>query len=278
MLRSIKDLMGYPVSAKDGKAGKVKDVLFGDLHWRVRYLDVETRRGLHLNLRYLSKDESEDDQVTRRLIERKHLGLPQLGIDRREIPTDLTVDEVSKCEGFGSHLSAEEKYEMEFRRFFRHAIYDERPLFGSFGISGYMPPVTAYEHSDKEIRSHLDRMGELAGEHLHSAKAVIGYHVVGKEETLGLVGDLILDAENWEIAYLVLDTRHGIPSRKYLVDMDQVTRLDWSSSSMETALRAKDLLPMRRYWVYDPVNKDSTDHEYDYSGKPCLRSLMEDVF
>lgn len=278
MLRSIKDLIGYPVAATDGKAGKVKDVLFGDRHWRVRYIDVETRHGLHLNLRYLSQEKSDQEMVTRRLIAAKDLGQPHLGIDRREIPANLTIEEISKCEGFGAHLSAEEKYEMEFRRFFRHAIYDERPLFGSFGYAGYMPPVTAYEHTDKEIRDHLDRMGKIAGEHLHSVKSVIGYHVVGKDETLGMVGDLILNADTWEIAYLVLDTRHGIPSRKYLVDMESVTRLDWSSSSLETELRVDDLMSRRRYWVYDPVNKDDSEHEYDYSGKPCLRNLMEDVF
>ncbi len=278
MLRSIKDLFGYPVEATDGKAGKVKDLLFGDRHWRARYLDVETRRGLRLNLRYLSQEKSDEEMVTRRLIETKDLGLSELGLDRREIVAKLSCEEVARCEGFGAHLPAEEQYEMEFRRFFRHAIYDERPFFGSLGYAGYHPPVTAYDHSDKEIRDHLERMGKIAGEHLHSAKAVIGYHVVGKNETLGMVGDLILDVENWRVAYLVLDTRHGIPSRKYLVDMQAVTRIDWSSSSLETELLMGDLVSMRRYWVYDPVNKDKMDHEYDYAGKPCLRSLMEEVF
>ncbi|MDQ8199055.1 hypothetical protein QEH56_12885 [Pelagicoccus enzymogenes] len=274
----MKDLFGYSVVAPDGKAGKLKDLLFGDRHWRVRYLDVETRFGFNLNLRYLSEETKEEDKVTRRLIPTAELGVPKLGLDRKEIPTKLSVEEVNKCEGFGSHLSAEEKYEMEFRRFFRHAIYDERPLFGSLGYAGYMPPVTAYDHTEEEIRNHLDRMGEIAGEHLHSVKAVIGYHVVGKKETLGIVGDLILDVENWKVAYLVLDTRHGIPSRKYLVDMTSVKRLDWSSSSMETELNSEDLMSMRRYWVHDPVNKDEADHQYDYAGKPCLSNLMEDVF
>lgn len=278
MLRSIKDLFGYSVAATDGKAGKVKDVLFGDRNWRMRYLDVETCRGFHLNLRYLSDPEGAEASPTRRLIETKDLEAPPLGLKRREIPSRLSADEIASCEGFGSHLSAEGMYEMEFRRFFRHAIYDERPLFGSFGLAGYMPPVTAYEHTDEEIRNHLDRMGKIAGEHLHSAKAVIGYHLVGSDETLGMVGDLILDVENWRIAYLVLDTRHGVPSRKYLVDMKAVKRLDWSSSTMETDLTSNSLVSMPRYWVYDPVNKDDSEHEYDYSGKPCLKNLMEEVF
>ncbi|MBK1878665.1 PRC-barrel domain-containing protein [Pelagicoccus mobilis] len=278
MLRSIKDLFGYPVMANDGKAGKVKDLLFGDRHWRMRYLDVETRRGLHLNLRYLSETEDDKTIVTRRLVKAEDLEAPSCGVDRRIIPTTLSKDEVGACEGFGSHLPAEEMYEMEFRRFFRHAIYDERPLFGSFGYAGYLPSVSAYDHSEEEIREHLDKMGKIAGEHLHSAKAVIGYHVVGQDENLGIIGDLILDVDEWKIAYLVLDTRHGIPSRKYLVDMEQVLTLDWSSSSVEVKLTLEDLLKMRRYWVYDPVNHDAENHEFDYSGKPCLKNLMEEVF
>ncbi|EDY81601.1 hypothetical protein VDG1235_1219 [Verrucomicrobiia bacterium DG1235] len=278
MLRSIKDLFGYPVMAVDGKAGKVKDVLFGDRNWRMRYLDVETRRGLHLNLRYMSKATSGEETVTRRLVEAKDLEAPKLGIDRRVFPTRLSVEEVSNCEGFGSHLSAEDRYEMEFRRFFRHAIYDERPLFGSLGHAGYLPPISAYEHTDEEIKEHLDRMGKIAGEHLHSAHAVVGYHVVGRDQTLGIIGDLILDVDEWKIAYFVLDTRHGIPSRKYLIEMQDAQKLDWSSSTMEVDDTLESLVAKRRYWVYDPVNKDAAEHEYDYSGKPCLKSLMEEVY
>lgn len=278
MLRSVKDLFGYPVVAADGKAGKVKDVLFGDRHWSVRYVDVETRRGLHLNLRYLSEPDAEDLKVTRRLIEPSNLESLKLGLDRRMVATSLTIDEVNEQESFGSHLPAEEQYEMEFRRFFRHALYDKQPFFSSLGHAGYLPPLSAYDHTDEEIRSHLDKMSEIAGEHLHSARSVIGYHIAGKNANLGVVGDLILNAETWKIEYLVLDTRHGIPSRKYLVEMDETTLLDWSSSTLVISLTEKELLNRRRYWVYDPVNVDADDQQYDYSGKPCIKSLMEEVY
>lgn len=278
MLRSIKDLFGYPVMAVDGKAGKVKDILFGDRNWRMRYLDVETRTGLHLNLRYLSEPDGEDAKVTRRLLEPKDLQTLQLGLDRRVIPTTLKVDEVERREGFGAHLPAEELYEMEFRKFFRHALYDERPFFSSLGHASYLPPLSAYDHTEKEIKQHLDKMSEIAGEHLHSARAVIGYHVAGKDCNLGIIGDLIMNVEDWKVEYLVLDTRHGIPSRKYLIEMTETMRLDWSSSTLEIGLTENDLLNRRRYWVYDPVNVDETERTYDYLGKPCLGSLMEEVY
>ncbi|MBC2607647.1 PRC-barrel domain-containing protein [Pelagicoccus albus] len=277
MLRSIKDIFGYPVKAVDGKAGKVKDILFGDRNWRVRYVDVETRHGLRLNLRYLSEEEPMDS-VTRRLVKAEDLQPLGLGDDRKGVPTRLTCDEVSKCDGFGSHLTAEQQYEMEFRRFYRHAIYDERPLFGSFGYAGYIPSVSAYDHTEKEVREHLDRMSELAGEHLHSARGVIGYHVVGTDENLGVVGDLIVDTDTWQIKYMVLDTRHGLPSRKYLFEMAGAMTIDWPSSSVQVDSTVADLVSLRRYWVHDPVNHDDSEMEYDYSGNPCFKNLLDEVF
>lgn len=278
MLRNIKDLFGYPIMASDGKSGKVMDVLFGDRNWRMRYLDVETRRGFRLNLRYLSEEEKSEDRVTRRLIETKDLEALDFGPDRRIIKTFLDTEEIKKCEGFGSHLTVEERYEMEFRRFHGHTNYDERPFFGSFGYAGHLPSVSAYDHTEKEIREHLDRMSEIAGEHLHSAKAVLGYHVAGLDGSLGIVGDLILDVSSWSISYLVLDTRHGIPSRKYLLDMSDVQAIEWPSSTMEVKLTNEDVTSRRRYWVHDPVNVTDDEEEYDYSGRPCSKSFFDGHF
>lgn len=42
MLRSVKGMIGYPIEATDGVVGKVKDALFDDRHWRLRYDVVDT--------------------------------------------------------------------------------------------------------------------------------------------------------------------------------------------------------------------------------------------
>ena len=42
MLRSLKELLGYELLAKDGHMGKVHNFLFSDADWRVRYLVVDT--------------------------------------------------------------------------------------------------------------------------------------------------------------------------------------------------------------------------------------------
>lgn len=279
MLRSIKDLIGYPVLAQDGKAGKVHDVLFGDRHWRMRFLDVETRTGFHLNLRYLSEEDAGETLATRFLLTPDQLMEPKVGIDRRSITTLLGRNEIRNCPSFVQKKSAEEQYDYEFRRFFRHGIYDDRPMvMMPTSAVGYNPPTSAYEHSDEELQEHLKRMEKIGAEHMHSARSVMGYRVRGSHGELGVVGDLILNAETWSIGYIVLDTKHGIPSRKYLISMAEVEGLDWSTSSMKIRLSKEDLIKERRFWPYDPVNHDEQEHDYDYYGKPCLRMLMEEFY
>ena len=42
MLRTINDLYGHKLMAKDGEIGHVKDVYFDDKNWAVRYIVVNT--------------------------------------------------------------------------------------------------------------------------------------------------------------------------------------------------------------------------------------------
>ena len=42
MLRSLKDIEDYKVTATDGDIGSVSDFYFDDHHWTIRYLVVDT--------------------------------------------------------------------------------------------------------------------------------------------------------------------------------------------------------------------------------------------
>jgi hypothetical protein len=195
------------------------------------------------------------------------------------VPLRTRRDEIKKCPSFAEVRPVEEQYAAEFHRFFRHGIYDDRPLVGSLsGVFGYIPPVTAYEHSDEEIEAHLKRMKEIAGEHVHSAKAVLDYEVRGAEERLGSVSDLILNVDDWTLAYFVLDTGRGIPSKKYLLAMEKVESFNWAQAALVTGLTKAEIDGERRFWPYEAVNRDADEHEYDYYGKPCLKELMEEFY
>lgn len=278
MLRSMRDIVGYPVVDDDGKVGKVVDILFGDRHWKIRFLDVETKTGFRFHLGRSPKDTEEEKPITRVLIKPSLIGEPESGLDRRRIPTLIPRDEIKECPSFASHESVEDKYDIEFRRFFRESIYSDQSMIASpAGLPMQVPMPATYEHTEDEIDEHLKRMKEISGEHVHSTRAVLRYHVRNEDKNLGYVTDLILDTETWEIAYLILDTRHGIPSKKYLVPMSKVESLNWSESSVAINIAKDFLTDERRYRPYDSVNMKE-GHEYDYYGKPCLKELMGEYY
>src|SRR5690606_27034629 len=176
MHRSVKDLIGSRVVARDGKAGRVEDVLFGDRRWRMRYLDVETRPVFRFNIHYLSEDDSDADRPSRVLIPPEGLEEPKVGQERRDFPARLSREEVKSCPSFASERPVEDQYEREYARYFRHGIYEMKPsVLTPSGPIGYRLPESAYDHDVAELREHVRRIKEIAQEHAHSAKAVIGY-------------------------------------------------------------------------------------------------------
>ena len=280
MLRSVKDLMGYPAVARDGRAGKVRDLLFGDRQWRSRYIEVDTRKLFRFSWHYISEELADGSQATRFLIPTDRIGSPTMGSGRHVAPLQMEKQDLLDCPTFADIPTVEQQLEEEFRLFLGHAVYDDRPLIPTAaGVIGYEPPVSAYQHSESEILAHRARVREIAGEHLHSARAVLGYNVMdARGDLIGRVNDFVLDVDQWRLVYFVLDTRHGIPSRKHLLEMPEIRCLDWSASSLDVELKAEELADRRRYWAFDPVNRDEAGKEYDYYGRLCSKNLMEEYY
>ena len=86
MLRTINHLIGYPIEASDGEVGKVKDFLFDDQNWVVRYVVADT--GGWLSSRKV-------------LIGTRSLGVPDLGSVGNHFPVNLTKEEIKKSPGLG---------------------------------------------------------------------------------------------------------------------------------------------------------------------------------
>ena len=80
MLRSIKSLFGYKLAAKDGTIGKVKDFLFDQPHWTVRWMVADTGNWL---------------PERKVLISPVSLGEPRW--DSRLFPVRLTQDEIERA-------------------------------------------------------------------------------------------------------------------------------------------------------------------------------------
>jgi hypothetical protein len=154
MLRSVKDMMGYPVKATDGRIGRVRDCLFEDSSWKMRHLVVDTGSRFHLNFHYLSE---EDDFEARRrdvLIEPEDLKSLGLGWIGRKLRVRLTKDKVEHSPSVASDSPVSQQYEREYTNYYRHAPYGSRPHVWDFiGSSSYQPPVSAYPHDQEELEA-----------------------------------------------------------------------------------------------------------------------------
>ena len=270
MFRSIKDLIGYKGIASDGKAGKITDVLFGDRHWRMRYLVLDTTPSLRFNLHYLSEKSEDRPTPALVLIKPENLDHILLGDHRREVPIRMDVDGVRHCENLSAHLPIEQQYDAEFTKYYRHSIYDDRPIIGVSNDReevDYWPPDTAYEHEKAELEAHQRHINEIAKQHLHSAKQVLGYRLQASQEILGPITDFILDDDTWEVRYLVTSMSHWHPKRRFLVDTSTIDYLDWSNQTAVTQLMTVEIESSEEFHPHDPVNYTIDQNAYDYYGK-----------
>ena len=88
MYRSLKELNGYSIQAIDGEKGKVKNFLFDEETWVIRYLDID------LGNFFIEK---------RVLIPREQLGIPEW--ENRHFPVNLSVKRIEDSPGVMRYYS-----------------------------------------------------------------------------------------------------------------------------------------------------------------------------
>jgi len=204
MLRSLKDLERYTVSATDGDIGNVENFLLDDARWTVRYLVVATGSFFHKRKVLITPVAfREVDYSASRF---------RLTISREKVKNSPSVD---------MDLPVSQQYERDYYRYYGYAYYwgDD----GLWGSGGY-PSAMASETYDPSRH----RPGEPATDrHLRSAKNITGYQVEGTDGTIGHVKDVVIDDETWEVRYMVVTTSHWWDGTSVLVAPEWATRISW---------------------------------------------------
>ncbi len=208
MLRSLKDIEGYTVSATDGDIGNLVNFLLDDEHWRVRFLVVQADNPLFMDSR--------------------NLLLPPISFRQADWSTQrlllaLTVDEVKSSLGRDVDEPVSRQQERDYSRHYdfpKFWVYSG--LEGTGDYRGLLGP-----------RSWRDAPALPAdapgGPHLRSAAELRGFHIQGSDEEIGHLDDFIVDDESWEIPYLVIDTSNCWIGKKVLVAANrahQISRLE----------------------------------------------------
>ena len=217
MLFAITGLLGCQVRTEDGDAGTVKDYLFDDRNWRIRWMVVDT--GAWLPGRKILIHPSAIEPL---VIPPSTGGLGMgSGVDRPVVSVALTQDAIKASPDASEDEPVTQQME---DRLYEYYSWD--PIWGvtNFGINAIGSMVTdSRGHGKIEAGTHP---GD-GDSHLRSASSVKGYHVEATNGEIGHVENFLIDDADWHIRYLLIATRNWWPGKHVQLAPYTVAAVDW---------------------------------------------------
>lgn len=246
MLRSLRDLERYAVTATDGDIGSVKDFLFDDERWAIRYLVAKT--GGFFDGRSV-------------------LVSPVLFRDidwqARQFHVGATKEKIKGGPGIDTAKPVSRQHERDYYRYHGYQPYWGYP--GPWGMGSY-PGALAPEQLDVDRAAGAEESGDV---HLRSASEVRGYHIRGNDAAIGHVDDFIVDDETWQIRYLVIDTSNWWLGKRALIAPEWATRISWEQKQVHVDTSRRSIENTPQWNPNEPVNREYEARLYDYYGRPA---------
>lgn len=248
MLRSLEELEGYTLLATDGELGRIKDFLFDDRGWTVRYLVADTGKWLP-GRKVLIYPVFVDEPDT----------------DSKRLPVGLTRKTIEESPALATRAPVSRQKERELLAYYRLQPYWIGPhLWGPH-------PTPVIPAPDREARAETEAppAEEASREHLRSTHEVCGYHVAASDREIGHVQDFIADTATWTIRWIVIDTRNWLPGRKVLVSPAWADSVQWSERQLRVDLTAEQVENSPEFDPATPINIDPEyeNRLYDYYGR-----------
>jgi PRC-barrel domain len=247
MLRNLKDLERYTVTATDGDVGSVVDFLLDDERWTVRYLVV--RAGGFFGGREVLVSPAffrEAEWSTLRF----HLA--------------LTREKVKNSPSVEADSPVSRRYEHDYYRYYDYPYY-----WGASGVWGVGAYPTAL--APGMWKGAPDGPAEEAGDaHLRSGNELTGYHLRGSDGAFGRVADFLVDDGTWQVRYLVVDTGHWwAAGKKVLVAPSWATSVDWPKREVHVDLARQAIRSSPTWDATASVGRDYESRLHEHYRQPA---------
>ncbi len=243
MLRSVNNLMGFSLGAKDGEMGSVYSFLFNAHGWAVRYLVVDTGRWLPGRKVLISPG-----------------AVDQPNWQDRVFHVNLSKEQVRNAPEIDITKPVARQRELEL-----HRHYGWVPYWGP--VHGLA--VAREHHAETQTEPGATALVEAPDESsLRSSREVIGYRIHATDGPIGHVEDFILSDEDWVIRYLVVDTRNWLSGKSVLIAPEWVRDIDWEEHEVWVDVPRQTIEDSPPYDPAAPVNRDYEMRIYDYYGRP----------
>jgi uncharacterized protein YrrD len=201
------DLKGFTLQAVDGELGRIRDLLFDDQHWTVRYLDVNTSKWL-LGRRVLISPFS--------------IKGVQQETDR--ILLSLNKQEVKDSPELADNEPISRQYEHIFHSYFNYPGY-----WAGYNVWGAAEYPIAVNTTDNAVamEEYEAQKDAIAKSHLRSMNEVAGYEIHASDGDIGNVSDFLIDTNSWQIRYILVDTRRWLPGPSTLLSPAWIKDVSW---------------------------------------------------
>jgi len=250
MLRSIKDMHGFKIQAKDGEIGKVDEFFFDDHTWTIRYLIADTGTWLV------------DNRV---LISPVSIGKPDW--NNKTFPVNQTKEQVEKSPKIENDKPVSRQNEIDLAAYYSWPSYWTGIMQPTVGVMNPFPVLTP-KKTEKEI-TEMEKKKEHADPNLRSTNEVINYNINATDGNIGHVEDFLVDDESWVIRYLVVDTNNWLPGgRKVILALNWVKDILWPDSSVNVNLTKDEIKNSPEYDPSIPTEKEYEAELHNHYNKP----------
>jgi hypothetical protein len=229
MLRSIDELMGFRIQAKDDIIGNVKDVYFDDHKWRVRYLVADTGRWL-----------------TERLILLSPVCLRFPDWSAKLFPVNLTRTEIEKSPALSRDLPVSREKELEMIEYYHWPLSWEVPV---------AIPVQRTPRKIQTVGQNSRQAQEkMRYPHLRSSKDVIGYNIKALDGDIGHAKDFIFDDSDWIIRYMVVDTQNHLPGKTVIASPNWIDEVSWEEQKIHLDVKRDEINYSPAFTTFGDLN------------------------
>lgn len=252
MKLNLSDKLQYKVRTSNGKEGKVKDFLFDEEQWYIRYLDVDmggffTDRRILIPISKVEKGNWIDECF-------------QLDIHSKELkkmPTLSDKQTVSRA------------YEAKLAKHFKTEEY-----WGRRYVPSMAPPTMGVPQHVFQPTQNRRMSGRVIKEddietNLRSFKEISGYEVFAKNGKVGHVEDLLVESKNMQIISLVVQAKFALDySKEIIVANTFITEISYVERGLSLSLSKGEVLDSPEFDLNQGVNEKEVIKKFDYTGKP----------
>ena len=249
MKRSLKELKGYSLQAVDGEKGKVKNFLFDENEWIVRYVEVD--------LGNFFKEK-------RVLVPIEFFGEPDW--EEQHFPVKITVEMIKNSPDLKFDLPVSRKYEEELLNHYEIRPYWPETVATYVGRESMLNPDSPFQ-TPKKITSEKD-----IDTNLRSFNEITDYYINAIDERFGHVDDIIIDDENWHIVFVVIDTKNLSPwSKEVILPIEVVNEIRYFDKEAVINLTKESIKNAPEYNPAMAINVESEKELYDFYGRKIIK-------